>query len=199
MTQWVSRRRIPTGDEGLPRIRQRPAGRPASTPVVDIPKISSLWIGGWYGNYNFVGDVDEVRISKVVRSPDWVRLEYENQKPLQTLTGPVVQAGSSLAVSPEQSWLTKARVAPFRPQAGGAESLLDSQARRPGNRGRRGPVLLHVRCRPRGGRYSVRLQFKAVYPQEVKTRDIPITIKEAIPEPVFTLQSPGELGRPGDD
>jgi len=34
------------------------------------------------------------------------------------------------------------------------------------------------------------LQFKAVYANETKTRDIPVTIKEAIPEPVFTLRAP---------
>jgi len=39
-----------------------------------------LWIGGWYNNYTFVGDMDEVRISKVTRSADWVRLQFENQK-----------------------------------------------------------------------------------------------------------------------
>ena len=41
----------------------------------------------------FVGDLDEVRISNVARSADWVRLQYENQKPLQTLVGPLVPAG----------------------------------------------------------------------------------------------------------
>ena len=35
-----------------------------------------------------------------------------------------------------------------------------------------------------------RLQFKAVYANEVKTRDIPIIIREDIPEPVFTLKAP---------
>ena len=37
---------------------------------------------------------------------------------------------------------------------------------------------------------SATLQFKAVYADEVKTKDIPITIKEDIPEPVFTLKAP---------
>ncbi len=55
-----------------------------------------MWIGGWYNNYDFVGDIDEVRISKVARSADWVRLEYENQKPLQTLVGPLVQPGNDV-------------------------------------------------------------------------------------------------------
>jgi hypothetical protein len=40
------------------------------------------------------------------------------------------------------------------------------------------------------GDQSATLQFKAVFPNEVKTRDIPITIKEAIPDPVFTLRAP---------
>ena len=52
-----------------------------------IKSPARLWIGGWYNNYDFVGDIDEVRISKVARSADWMRLQYENQKPLQTLTG----------------------------------------------------------------------------------------------------------------
>ena len=37
---------------------------------------------------------------------------------------------------------------------------------------------------------SVTLQFKAIYATEVKTKDIPITIKENIPEPAFTLRAP---------
>ena len=40
------------------------------------------------------------------------------------------------------------------------------------------------------GDTSFVLQFKAVYANETKTHNIPVTIKEAIPEPVFTLSSP---------
>jgi len=36
------------------------------------------------------------------------------------------------------------------------------------------------------------LQFKAVYANEVKTRDIPVTIREEIPEPVFALKAPSK-------
>ena len=42
-------------------------------------------------------------MSKVARSAEWVRLEFENQKPLQTLVGPLVQAGAAFAVSPAQA------------------------------------------------------------------------------------------------
>ena len=57
-----------------------------------------LWIGGWYNNYDFVGDIDEVRVSQVARSAEWIKLQYENQKRHQTLVGPVVQPGSDFAV-----------------------------------------------------------------------------------------------------
>jgi hypothetical protein len=60
-------------------------------PILDIPTPARMWIGGWYNNYNFVGDVDEVRISKVARSADWIKLQYENQKPMQTVTGLLVE------------------------------------------------------------------------------------------------------------
>lgn len=40
------------------------------------------------------------------------------------------------------------------------------------------------------GDQSLALRFKAVYADTVKTLDIPVTIKEDIPEPVFTLKAP---------
>lgn len=57
-----------------------------------------------------MGDVDEVRISGVARSADWVQLEYENQKPMQTLVGPVVQDGDEFSLSPssKQAYYTSA-------------------------------------------------------------------------------------------
>lgn len=71
-----------------------------------------LFIGGWYHNYDFVGDIDEVRISKVTRSADWVKLEYENQKAQQTLTGPVVLPGQAFAVSQAQATVPEERPPP---------------------------------------------------------------------------------------
>jgi hypothetical protein len=58
-----------------------------------IKSPAKLWIGGWYDNYDFLGDLDEVRISKIARSADWIKLQYENQKPNQTLVGPLVKMG----------------------------------------------------------------------------------------------------------
>ncbi|MEI6654614.1 MAG: DUF2341 domain-containing protein [Verrucomicrobiota bacterium] len=150
-----------------------------------------LWLGGWYNGYSFVGDMDEVRISKVARSANWVRLQYENQKPLQTLVGPVIQAGNAFSVTPTQLTLLEGKSASFTAQAGGAQkvywSLMDNGKEALLATDRFAFTLDAGRV---SSNKSVTLRFKAVYANEVKTKDIPITLKEDIPEPVFTLKAP---------
>ncbi len=162
-------------------------------PMMDIKNPARLWIGGWYNNYDYVGDIDEVRISKVARSADWVKLEYENQKPLQTLTGLVVQPGDIFSVSPAKLDVMEGQSAAVTAQAGGAQKvywILKSDGKetlvatdRLNYKFDAGRVV---------GDKSATLQCKAVYPNETKTRDIPIAIHEAIPEPVFTLLAPAK-------
>jgi hypothetical protein len=151
-----------------------------------------LWIGGWYHNYDFMGEIDEARISSVARSADWVRLQYENQKALQTLTGPVVQPGHAFSASPAQLTLLEGKSATISVQAGGAQKVYWMLRRD----GRESFVAVdRVQFTFEAGRVtgdtSATLQLKAVYADGVKTRDIPITIQEDIPEPVFTLRAPG--------
>ena len=64
---------------------------PASTPV-DL---------GDHGNGRgpFNGALDEVRFESVARSANWLKLSFENQKPLQLLVGPLVQDGDEFSVS----------------------------------------------------------------------------------------------------
>ena len=150
-----------------------------------------LWIGGWYNNYTFVGDMDEVRISKVTRSADWVRLQFENQKPQQTLVGPLVQAGNAFAVSQEKVVVDEGKSVSFTAQAGGAQKIFWVLKRD----GREEVVAtdrfaFNFAAGRVTGDATATLQFKAVYAGEVKTKDIAITVKEAIPEPVFTLKAP---------
>ncbi|MEI6533978.1 MAG: DUF2341 domain-containing protein, partial [Verrucomicrobiaceae bacterium] len=96
----------------------------ASTPLLAMPATSRLWIGGWYNNYKFVGDIDEVRISKVTRSADWIKLQYENQKPLQTAVGAIIQPGNAFAVSPATATVPEGKSATFAAQAGGAQKVV---------------------------------------------------------------------------
>jgi hypothetical protein len=150
-----------------------------------------LWIGGWYNNYTFVGDMDEVRISKVTRSADWVRLQFENQKPQQTLVGPLVQAGNAFAVSQEKVVVDEGKSVSFTAQAGGAQKIfwvLKRDGREEVVATDRFAFAFNVGRVT--GDTAATLQFKAVYAGEVKTKDIAITVKEAIPEPVFTLKAP---------
>ena len=90
---------------------------------MEIHSPARLWLGGWYDNYDFSGDLDEVRLSRVVRSPEWARLQYENQKPLQTLVGPVVPAGTAFAVSTDRLDLLEGERATVTAEAGGARKV----------------------------------------------------------------------------
>ena len=165
----------------------------ATTPVLDMPTTSRLWIGGWYNNYKFVGDIDEVRISKVVRSAEWVKLQYENQKPMQTVVGPIVQAGNGFAVTPGSARVEEGKRVTFKAEAGGALKLYWIL--------KKGGVekllavdqfSLEFEAGRVTGNQSVILQCKAVYPSGVKTKEMAITIVEAIADPVFTLSAPRE-------
>ena len=159
--------------------------------ALNIKNPARLWLGGWYHNYDFIGDLDEVRISKVARSADWVRLQYENQKPQQTLVGPLVRAGDAFAVSPEKAGVDEGKSVTFTAQAGGAQKIywvLKRDGReeivatdRFGFQFAAGRVT---------GDAAVTLQFKAVYADGVKTKDIAITVRESIADPVFTLRAP---------
>ncbi|MCE9520450.1 MAG: DUF2341 domain-containing protein, partial [Verrucomicrobia bacterium] len=150
-----------------------------------------LWLGGWKGINSFTGDLDEVRISKVMRSADWIRLEYENQKPLQTLVGPLVRPSSEFAVTPGKAIVPEGGKASFTAQAGGALKLFWSLVQD----GREEVVAVdRFSYELAAGRVTgdtrATLRLKAVFFNGVKTRDIPIMVKESVPDPEFTLQAP---------
>ena len=162
-----------------------------ATTKLDIKNPARLWIGGWYNNYDFVGDIDEVRVSRVSRSADWVRLTYENQKPMQTLGGPVVQAGAAFSVSSAAGTVMEGKSATLTAQAGGALKVYWVLKRD----GHESVVAVdRFSYTFDAGRVvgdaKATLQFRAVYPSGVKTKDIAITVKEDIAEPVFTLKAP---------
>ncbi|MEI6533916.1 MAG: DUF2341 domain-containing protein, partial [Verrucomicrobiaceae bacterium] len=159
--------------------------------TMNLPATSRMWIGGWYNNYSFAGDMDEVRISSVARSANWIKMEYENQKPLQTLVGNVVQSGSTFSAAPASVTMNEGGTANFTGQAGGAQKVywirkdngvdtvlaVDQFA-------------LNISAGRVTGNKSFVIQFKGIYSNGVQTVDIPVTVTETIPDPVFTLTSP---------
>ena len=165
----------------------------SAKPLLNIKNPARMWIGGWYNNFDFVGDIDEVRISKVARSAEWIRLQYENQKPLQTLVGPLVQAGNDFSVPKTEVDVSEGKSVTLTAKAGGAQKVYWIVKRD-------GKEMVAATDRfsftfDAGrvvGNQSLTLQFKAIYGNEVKTKDIPITIKEDIPEPEFAIEAPSE-------
>lgn len=162
-----------------------------SNPVLDLPKTSRLWIGGWYRNYNFIGDVDEVRISKVARSAEWIRLQYENQRPMQTVVGPIVKAGNRFGLATAQQKVAEGSKTLVTAQADGAQKIY-WLLKREGQESIVATDLLNFEFH--AGRVtqdqSATLLLKAIYPSEVKTQALDLQIQETIPEPQFTLQAP---------
>ena len=164
----------------------------AASPKLNIKTPARLWIGGWYDNYDFAGDIDEVRISKVTRSAEWIRLEYENQKPLQTLVGPLVQMGTNFSVSPGRISVKEGQEVEVTAEAGQAIKLYWILVR-----GGRETVVAVDRFRFRfaagrvTGNESAALKLCAVFPDRVKTLEVPIEIQEGIPDPIVRLSAPG--------
>ena len=138
----------------------------------------------------FLGDMDEVRVSNEARSADWVKLQFENQKLLQTLVGPLVQPGTIFAASEQSVTVLEGRPATVTLKVGGAQKLYWFA--------RKGAaetlVAVDAFTYTVGGRVagdeSFTLRVKAVSADGVKTLDIPVTIQESIPEPAFTLRAP---------
>lgn len=156
--------------------------------TMNITPPSIMRLGGWYNGYRFVGDMDEVRLSKVVRSADWIKLEYENQKLQQTLVGNLVQPGSTFSAAPATLTIDENAVATLTAKAGGAQKVYWVE-----KKGGVDTVLasdtfaLPVTAGRVTGDKSYVIQLKGIYPTETKTVDIPVTITEKIPDPVFTL------------
>jgi hypothetical protein len=142
-----------------------------------------------------------------VRSADWIKLQYENQKANQTLVGPLVQPGNEFSVSPSKLAVAENQTATVTAKAGGAQKVA-WVLKRDGHEsvvatdrfsytfhaGRVSSIARQKDASFRGAKgdngLTATLAFKAIYPNEVKSQDIAITISDDVPEPVFTLAAP---------
>ena len=161
-----------------------------STPLLDIPKPVGMRMVGW-NEYDFVGDIDEVRISSVRRSDYWVKLEYENQKNNQSLIGNIIKEGNQFSVSKKNISLLEGSSTTITAKANGAIKVY--WILKDGNN----EIELstdRLTQKIESGRVhenkQLTLLFKAIYMDRIKTIDIPIFIQENIPDPKFSFQTP---------
>ncbi|MFM7058141.1 MAG: zinc-dependent peptidase [Planctomycetota bacterium] len=176
---------------------------------LNIKSPARLYLGGWYNNYDFSGDLDEVRISSTARSPEWIQLQYENQKPAQLLAGMLVQPGSEFSVAPSALTVAENQTATVRIQAGGAQKILwlltrdgreslvatdrlsyDFHAGRVAARAAKASAAVASAPPDAPNPLDATLTVKAIYPTHVKSEQIRITLVDDIPEPEFTLTAP---------
>jgi len=128
----------------------------------------------------------------VARSANWIKLEYENQKPLQSLVGSLVQdGGATFSAAPASVTIDEGAGATLTGQAGGAQKVYwiykkDGQE----------TVLatdqfsLDISAGRVTGNQNYVIQFKGIYAGGNQTVDIPVTITETVPDPQFTLSAP---------
>ncbi|MCA9173750.1 MAG: DUF2341 domain-containing protein [Planctomycetales bacterium] len=192
MSEWVHVAHVyQHGDTRLYVNGQLDGVSNAQGSPLNIRRPARMWLGGWYNNFRFVGDIDEVRVSTVERSADWVKLSYENQKPRQTLVGTLAQAGSELAVTPESATIPEGQSLTFAARAGGAEKVYWLLRRGDMETVVASDCFSYALDAGRvAGDESLSLRLKAVYRDGAKTVDIPITVKDSIPEPQFVLEGP---------
>ena len=160
--------------------------------VPGIVKIGQVEIRGCCGG-GYDGYVDELQISKTERSAMWIKLAYENQKKFQTLAGSLVQPGTDFSVSEKKITVLEGKSAAVSVKAGGAQKVywilkrdgLETIAAVD-------TFSFSIDAGRVTGNQSFTLQCKAVFADKVKTLDIPVTIQETIPDPVFMLKAPAK-------
>ncbi len=162
------------------------------------PDISYLRIGkrhdspdNPWGRQWWDGSIDEVRVSKVARSAEWVKLEYENQKALQILVGPLVGKGDYFSVSEPEIYVPEGGRATISGVAEGALKIYWILKEKGEEEIVAVDQLLYTYNPGRiSGDKEVGIIFKAVYPDEFRSREIPVYVSEEIPDPVFELKAP---------
>ena len=158
----------------------------ASGGAITITNPQAMSLGAAGGD----ADVDEARISSVVRSANWVKMEYENQKPLQTLVGTLVQDGSTFSATPPSVTMNENTTTTLSGQAGGAQKVYWCLVQNGVETVLATDQFTYTLSPGRiTGNQSFVIRFKGIYPTGSQMVDIPVTVTDTIPDPVFTLSA----------
>ena len=155
----------------------------------NVPNADNMRLGSTNNGEFFDGVLDEIRVSSVARSPAWLRLSYENQKTDNSLVSMPVASGCSeqfsvttaggdvnegVAVSLE-GVADCAFFAKWTMVQGNSEVIISNSLTASYDAGRI------------SGDQAMVFRFSGYYDGGWQTEDVNITIKEAVPDPEFTI------------
>lgn len=150
-------------------------------------------IGGWYNQYDFTGDIDEVRVSNEARSAAWVKLCYENQKPLQSVHGLIMQTAHPADVSPRQAEMAEGTSQLFTVQPGNAEQI-KWYLREDGETTKTLVATNVLHYQFSAGRVTQskirQLSVELLSARSSQIFTLPLKISKTIPDPVVKLKAP---------
>ena len=161
-----------------------------ASPTLNIKSPARLWIGGWYDVYSYEGDMDEVRVSSVARSPDWIKLEYANQVKNQRLVGHVVTQGGEVTLTADRLVLNQGETVTYKANVPGALSVSWTGAQGQLIAGRTGFSETVDRLPPVKAEFRGTCRLSVVMPQGVIEKSVEVTWKRVFPEPVLKLSAP---------
>jgi hypothetical protein len=144
----------------------------------------------WPGDEYYAGKLDEVEMSHVAHGANWFKLAYANQKADQKLIGlsPPSAACTPKFGTPADTTLPEASLLELAGTADCATSYQWSAISGPAPRILDPEVKVLQVALPRIiGDTSILYRFTAVIGGSARTRDVLVHVKEAIPEPSFTL------------
>ncbi|MEO7424117.1 MAG: DUF2341 domain-containing protein [Fibrobacteria bacterium] len=161
----------------------------SALPITGVTRMANF-IGrsNWAANQYFRGLIDEPELSKVARSADWVALAYQNQRLGQTLVTVKPADCADKLVAPADTSVSEGEILSLSATVACAESYAWSIVSGPSARildPGASPLVLRI---PRvTGDTAVTYRLTADFGDSTPSRTVRVTIKEAIPDPVFTL------------
>lgn len=192
--EWVHVMHVYAGDRAQVYVNGEPAGLPAGRAgAMNLTSPARLWIGGWYNNYEYVGEIDEVRVSKVARSAAWAKLSHANQRPRQTLHGLLSPTGTGApTLVPAVADVPEGGRIPLTLSAPGAQRITWLLVRDGQETVLATNELRHAFAagRTQGDAGPVKVVARVVTAERTLDATATLTVREAIPEPRVRLQAP---------
>lgn len=154
----------------------------------------------WYNDMGFAGRLDEVRLERVARGADWIKLSQANQAAAQTLVvyKPPTPSCAPAFAAPKDTALLEGSLLELTGRADCATGYTWTPVSGPVPRFLDPDVKTLQITLPRLTQDTqLVVRFSGTYADTVRSGEVRVTVKEGIPDPVYTL--PGAIAWSGKD